>query len=104
MILLSNNAKGTVIARLLTNGSDYKLEVNGVQEIASFTLGSGLGTSGTLSNKIMFAIPAGYTVDEIKMYRAGALIGTIALQGDEIITFQNNGTYVIDSMIIAFAS
>lgn len=68
--------------------------------LSEFTSSSG-DTVWTSASAVMIAVPAGTRVDKIyisatnKLNEAGSYI---QLEGDEIVTFTRNGTYVIDSI------
>lgn len=53
-----------------------------------------------LANALMFPVPAGTTISSFKIGRDNSNTMTINLEGEEIVNFVENGTYVINSLLI----
>ena len=53
-----------------------------------------------LANALMFPISAGTTISSFKIGRDNSNAMTINLEGEEVVRFAENGTYVINSLLI----
>ena len=53
-----------------------------------------------LANALMFPISAGTTISSFKIGKDNSNTMTINLEGEEVVHFVENGTYVINSLLI----
>lgn len=58
------------------------------------------GQDVKLANALMFPVPAGTTISSFKIGRDNSNAMTINLEGEEVVHFAENGTYVINSLLI----